>query len=79
MHKGYQLCRSQKNNYKVIWPQFWPMKHLTVAIKVKNIPLIAPYFREVGWLRMWLCPKEVVGQVMSTFVGVCRYKATWEA
>ena len=55
------------------------MKHLTVAIKVKNIPLIAPYFREVGWLRMWLFPQEVVGQVMSTFVGVCGYKATWEA
>lgn len=37
MHKGHQLCRSQKNDYKVIWPQFWPMKHLTVAIKVGNV------------------------------------------
>lgn len=50
------------------------MKHLTVAIKVENI-LCSLAFGGSGWLRMWLCPKGVAGQVMSTFVGVCGYKA----
>lgn len=38
MHKGHQLCKSQKDDYKVMWPRLWPMKHLTAAIKVENSP-----------------------------------------